>query len=64
MIIRLSKERITTASPHIKKKPMVVNVLNIFDKRIKVLFLLVQSTCTGYLLQFQVEVQIETIQGH
>ena len=38
MIIRLSKERNTTASPHIKKKPMVVNVLNIFDKRIKVLF--------------------------
>ena len=35
MIIRLSKERITIASPHIKKKPMVVNILNIFDKRIK-----------------------------
>ena len=38
IIIRLSKERNTTASPHIKKKPMVVNVLNIFDKRIKALF--------------------------
>ena len=41
MIIRLSKERNTTASPHIKKKPMVVNVLNIFDKRIKVLFFVI-----------------------
>ena len=38
MIIRLSKERNITASPHIKKKPTVVNVLNIFDRRIKVLF--------------------------
>ncbi len=41
MIIRLSKERNTTASPQIKKKPTVVNVLNTFDKRIKVLFFVI-----------------------
>ena len=41
MIIRLSKERNTTASPHIKKKPTVVNVLNIFDKRIRGLFFVI-----------------------
>ena len=41
MIIRLSKDLNTTASPHIKKKPKVVNVLNIFDKRIKVLLFVI-----------------------
>ena len=38
IIIRFSKERNTTASPHIKKKPIVVKVLSMLDKTISVLF--------------------------